>query len=77
MSKKNKTDRNLQKKVLSIFKNNPNQSFNYKQVASKLDVKDIKIRNEIVKSLGKLCSQKILNQITPGKFNLLINLSSV
>jgi len=73
MSKKNKTDRNLQKKVLSIFKNNPNQSFNYKQVASKLDVKDIKIRNEIVKSLGKLCSQKILNQITPGKFNLLID----
>ena len=73
MSKKKKTDRNLQGKVLSIFKNNTNQSFNHKQIAARLDVKDTKIRNAIIKSLGILCSQKILKQSVPGKFNLLID----
>ena len=60
MSKKKKKDRNLQGKVLSIFKNNPNQSFNHKQIAARLDVKDTNIKNAIIKSLGKFCSQKIL-----------------
>jgi ribonuclease R len=73
MSKKKKKDRGFQGKILSIFKNNPNQSFNHKQIASRLDVKDTKIRNAIIKSLGKLCSQKILKQSAPGKFNLLID----
>jgi hypothetical protein len=73
MSKKKKKDRSLQGKVLSIFKKNPNKSFNHKQIAAKLDVKDTKIRNAIIKSLGKLCSQNILKQSAPGKFNLLID----
>ena len=73
MSKKRKTDRNLQGKILSIFKNNPSQSFNHKQIAARLDLKDTKIRNAVIKSLGKLSFQKILIQSSPGKFNLLID----
>ena len=73
MSKNKKKDRNLQGKVLSIFKNNPDQSFNHKQIAARLDVKDTRTRNTILKSLGKLCSKKILKQSASGKFNLLID----
>ena len=40
MSKKKKTDRNIRGKVLNIFKENPAKLFNYKQIASKLKIKD-------------------------------------
>ena len=44
MSKKKKIDKNIQGKVISIFKTNFNHSFNYKQVASKLGVQDTRGR---------------------------------
>ena len=56
MSKKKKKTETFKGKVLSIFKNNPDQSFNHKQIAARLDVKDTRTRNTILKSLGKLCS---------------------
>ena len=68
MSKKKK-NRNLQGKVLSIFKNNPNQSFNHKQIAARIDIKDTEVETHL-KSL-ETCSQKIFKQSAPGKFNLL------
>ena len=40
MSKKKKTDRNIRAKVLTVFKENPSKSFNYKQVAAKLNIND-------------------------------------
>ena len=72
MSKKKKIDKNIQGKVISIFKTNFNHSFNYKQVASKLGVQDTRGRNAILKILAKLCSQNILKQSDPGKYKLLM-----
>ncbi len=70
MSKKKKIDRNIQAKVLSVFKASSSKTFNYKQIASKLSVNDTQGRNAIIKSLGKLTAQKILKQTSPGKYTL-------
>ena len=71
MSKKKKTDKNIRGKVLSIFKKNPSKIFNYKQIAAKLNIKDTQKRNSVIKVLGQLSSQKIINQAETGKFSLL------
>ena len=68
MSKKKKTDRNIRAKVLTVFKENPSKSFNYKQVAAKLNINDTQRRNAVIKALGKLNAQKIINQTDKGKF---------
>ena len=68
MSKKKKTDRNIRGKVLKIFKENPGKLFNYKQIASKLNIKDTQKRNSIIKAMGQLNAQKIINQKNPGKY---------
>ena len=70
MSKKKKINRKIQLKVLSIFKANPNKTFNYKQIAARLEFSDTNSRNLIIKSLSKLCSKKILKQNSPGKYTL-------
>jgi len=68
MSKKKKTDRNIRAKVLTVFKENPSKSFNYKQVAAKLNINDTQRRNSVIKALGQLNTQKIINQTDKGKF---------
>lgn len=71
MSKKKKTDRNIRGRVLSVFKENPSKLFNYKQIAAKLNIKDTQKRNSVIKSLGQLCAQKVIDQKEPGKYVLL------
>jgi len=70
MSKKKKTDRNISGKVLRVFKENPSKSFNYKQIAGKLKITDTQKRNAVIKALGQLKAQKIINQTEPGKYIL-------
>ena len=73
MSKKKKTDRNIRGRVLTVFKEHPSKSFNYKQIAAKLNVSDTQKRNAIIKALGQLNAQKIIKQTAPGKYVLLVN----
>ena len=73
MSKKKKTDRNIRGRVLTVFKEHPSKSFNYKQIAAKLNVSDTQKRNAIIKALGQLNAQKIIKQTDPGKYVLLVN----
>ena len=73
MSKKKKTDRNIRGRVLTVFKEHPSKSFNYKQIAVKLNVSDTQKRNAIIKALGQLNAQKIIKQTDPGKYVLLVN----
>jgi ribonuclease R len=71
MSKKKKKDRNIRGRVLSVLKENPSKLFNYKQIAAKLNIKDTKKRNSVIKALGQLNAQKIIDQKEPGKYILL------
>ena len=68
MSKKKKKDRNIRGKVISVFKENPSKLFNYKQIAAKLNIRDTQNRNSVIKTLGQLSAQKIINQKEPGKY---------
>ena len=68
MSKKKKKDRNIRGKVISVFKENPSKLFNYKQIAAKLNIRDTQKRNSVIKALGQLSAQKIINQKEPGKY---------
>lgn len=73
MSKKKKKDRNIRGKVLNIFKENPSKLFNYKQIASRLNIKDTQKRNSVIKVMGQLSAQKIINQRSPGKYVFVVD----
>ena len=70
MSKQRKKDRNIHGKVLKFFKENPKKSYNYKQIATKLNIIDTQKRNSVIKALGKLQSEKRIEQSFPGKYIL-------
>ena len=57
-----------QKSILRVLEQSPNQSYNYKQIASSLGVKDPSGRNQIVKNLKKLVGLKKIKKTTKGTF---------
>ncbi|MFY7758177.1 MAG: ribonuclease R [Flavobacterium stagni] len=63
--KKNKT---FSEKIFKILSKNPNKPFNYKQIAAILELNDTKSRNEIIKDLKILASQKLIIETEPGKY---------
>ena len=72
MSKKLRKPENKEKdfsnKIIKILAQNANKAFNYKQIAAILDVDDTKSRNEIIKNLKILASQKKIVETEPGKY---------
>lgn len=68
MSKKKKENKRLERKIISLFSTKPTKIFNYKQIASLLDINDTKGRNNIIRILNQLHSQKQLKQINRGKY---------
>jgi len=68
MSKKKKEFRRLENKVLTLFKKHPTKILNYKQIASQLDVKDTQGRNNIIRALNQLQSQKQLKSPKRGGY---------
>ena len=66
--KTHKKDVDFSGKILKILSNNANKQFNYKQIASKLEVDDTKSRNQIIKDLKLLAAQKKIIEAEPGKF---------
>lgn len=62
----------LTKGIFTVLENDRDKSFNYKQIASKLGLKDTKGRNELIKKLGKLKKEKRILEIEPGKFKALV-----
>jgi len=58
MSKKKKELKKLEVKILSLLKNSPQSTFNYKQLAAKLNVRDTKGRNNIIRVLNLLQQKK-------------------
>ena len=64
MCKKKKDLKKLEAKILLLFQNSSHLEYNYKQLASKLKVRDTKGRNDIIRTLdilqkkGKLISEQ-------------------
>lgn len=63
-----KKEKDLSAKILKILSQNANKPFNYKQIAAILDLDDTKSRNEIIKDLKILASQKKVIESEPGKY---------
>ncbi|WP_027126272.1 ribonuclease R family protein [Gelidibacter mesophilus] len=63
---------NLTNTILSILKKDRNQSFNYKQIAAKLEVDDASSRNQIIKKLQELLAKKEIEETERGKFKAIV-----
>src|SRR5690606_40129209 len=81
MSKKKKRSRSqrkneLTKGIFTILEKEPSKSFNYKQIASKLEVTDTHDRNELIKRLGQLAASNRILEEEKGKFKKVPSLRS-
>lgn len=73
--KKKKSGRNLDKaslknRVLGVFAKNPSQTYNYKQLAKQLLIRNSAERKLILDSLATLRDEDYIEEMYPGKFKL-------
>ncbi|HSP10943.1 MAG TPA: VacB/RNase II family 3'-5' exoribonuclease, partial [Salegentibacter sp.] len=61
---------NLEKSIIDILRKDGGQAFNYKQIASKLEVNDANSRNQIIKKLSQLAAKKQIEEVERGKFKI-------
>ena len=66
--KENLTKKILTSKIIGYFSNNPSKIYNYKQISSKLDVKDDSTRNLIVNILNELRDYGSIAEVSRGKY---------
>ncbi|MDB4015747.1 ribonuclease R [Flavobacteriaceae bacterium] len=52
------------------FRDNTGKQYNYKEVSGVLNIKDTKTRDEIIKILNRLTTEKILSSPSKGKYTL-------
>jgi len=64
---------NLQDTILSMLKKDRNATYNYKQIASKLNITDASGRNQIIKKLAALKLKGDIEEIDRGKFKAINN----
>ncbi len=69
-SKKPKGNDALADAVLGMFSNFPSQTFNYKQLAKRLNIKDIATKRQIIPVLEYLAGKEELVEVYPGKYKL-------
>lgn len=62
--------KNLKKEVLSLFYDNPQRTYNYKQLAQTLSIKDPEIVRLIHVVLDELCELEKIDQVQRGKYKL-------
>ncbi|KPK87546.1 MAG: ribonuclease R [Bacteroides sp. SM23_62_1] len=73
--KKKKTGRPFHREALTsamtgLFTNNPTQTFNYKQIAKRLEITDTVTKRKIIEVLEFLKNRNDLMEIFPGKYKL-------
>ena len=68
--KKGNVIKDLTRKILKLLNQNATNSFNYKQIAAKLEVTDANGRNQIIQKLEELKGQKKVKEEERGKFKV-------
>ncbi len=63
-----KKEKTFSEKILKILSQNANKLFNYKQICAILELNDTKSRNEIIKDLKILSTQKVIIESAPGNY---------
>ncbi|MHA7056899.1 ribonuclease R [Aquimarina sp. M1] len=74
--KKSPKIENITQGILKILKSEPNNTFNYRQIAAKFGVDDASSRNQIIKKLAQLAAKKQIEEIDRGKFKIVPNLNT-
>ncbi len=69
--KKGNVVKELTQKILKILNKSPNESFNYKQISSKLELIDANGKNQIIQKLEELKGQRKVEETDRGKFKVL------
>ncbi|SNR52105.1 ribonuclease R [Lutibacter flavus] len=69
--KKGNVIKDLTRKILKLLNQNSSSSFNYKQIAAKLNITDANGRNQIIQKLEELKGQKKVEEADRGKFRVL------
>ena len=67
---KKKKNNSLERRVTQHFRDNTGKQYNYKEVSGVLNIKDTKTRDEIIKILNRLTTEKILSSPSKGKYTL-------
>lgn len=62
--------KSLENLIVGIFSNNPEKTFNYKQISRQLEIKEIGVKQLVVSILYDLTSLDVLNEVSTGKFKL-------
>ena len=78
MSKKKKKARNhrkneITKGIFTVLEKEPQKSFTYKQIASRLGITDTNDRNQLIKRLGQLKEKKRISEEDRGSYKALAN----
>lgn len=68
--KKEKNFKYIKSEVESVFKSNRKKPYNYKQIASALDITSSEGKNHVIKALKILEKEGYVEEILPGKFLL-------
>ena len=63
-------DRELAESILKVTRKHPEYSYNYKQIAAVLGIKDAFIRKRIVTLLQQLANNGVLKEIERGKYQI-------
>ena len=76
MSKKKKRAKNhlineITRGIFSVLEQEPKKSFNYKQIAAKLQITDTEERNLLIKQLGELSNKNKISQPSRGKYQVI------
>ena len=69
--KKENIIKHLSENVFKIFNNNATQSFNYKQIASKIRIEDAHGKQQIIEKIEEFKSQGKLEEVTRGKYKVI------
>jgi len=75
MSKKKKRARSQRKNeitkgIFTVLEAEPNKSYNYKQIASKLGITDTKDRNDLIQRLGQLKAKERIIEQERGRYKM-------
>ena len=67
---KKKKNNSLERRVTQHFRDNTGKQYNYKEISGVVNIKDTKTRDEIIKILNRLTTEKILSSPSKGKYTL-------
>lgn len=68
--KKGVSKKEIQDLIFSVFSANPSKTFNYKQIAARIDAKDFGAKQMINQLLNIMVSQEKLIEVSTGKYKL-------